>query len=70
MTTNHHDYYNTDHFPTLIAHNGPWDIYRNAEGKCAAIPVTPQSGHAASHFGDVSHVLRVGLQLLTPAHTA
>lgn len=29
---NAHDYYNTKNFPVLIAHNGPWDIYRNHKG--------------------------------------
>jgi len=56
-TTATHDYYNTKNFPTLVAHNGPWDIYRNNNGYCAAIPVDPNSGHRASHFGELRNVM-------------
>jgi len=51
-----HDYYNTENFPTLVAHHGPWDIYRNANNECAAIPTNPNSGYAASHFGTLNYV--------------
>jgi len=56
-TTATHDYYNTKNFPTLVAHNGPWDIYRNNNGYCAAIPVDANSGHRASHFGELRNVM-------------
>ena len=52
-----HDFYNTDTFPVLLAHHGPWDIYRDDKGYCAAIPSDPYSGHKASHFGDMRHVM-------------
>jgi hypothetical protein len=71
MNTRTHDYYNTDNFPILLAHNGPWDIYRNLSGDCAAIPVDCASGHQASHFGDMSHVMAMVrnkyLALIQPA---
>jgi hypothetical protein len=57
MNTRTHDYYNVENFPTLVAHHGPWDIYRNQNNYCAAIPVDISSGHQASHFGDMSHVM-------------
>lgn len=57
METRIHDYYNTQNFPILLAHNGPWDIYRNHKGYCAAIPVDPHSGHQASHFGELRNVM-------------
>jgi len=52
---NSHDLYNTANFPEPIAISGPWTIYRNADGKAAAIPAA-NSGHSASHFGDMHHV--------------
>ena len=55
-TTARHDYYNTDNFPILVAHHGPWDIYRKEDGYCAAIPADPESGHSASHFGTMAYV--------------
>jgi hypothetical protein len=51
-----HGFYNTENFPFLVAHNGPWDIYRNARDECAAIPVNPAAGYAASHFGNMDYV--------------
>ena len=62
------DYYNTDNFPVLIAANGPWNIYANAAGKCAAIPTEQGSanGHLASHYGDLRHVKKT-LGVDTPA---
>lgn len=52
-----HDFYNTQNFPVILAHSGPWDIYRNNEGYCAAIPSDPNSGHKASHFGELRDVM-------------
>lgn len=54
-----HDLYNTTNFPHPIAISGPWTIYRNAEGWCAAIPTDPNSGHLASSYGDLHHVERM-----------
>jgi len=51
-----HEYYNTENFPILVAHHGPWDIYRNENDECAAIPLNPNSGYAASHFGTMNYV--------------
>ena len=42
-----------------MAHNGPWDIYRNHNGYCAAIPVDCTSGHQASHFGELRNVMHL-----------
>lgn len=55
-------YYNTDNFPILVAHHGNWDIYRNAKGYCAAIPIPSKDhpgGCRASHFGDMAYLKRV-----------
>lgn len=53
-------YYNTERFPILVAHHGNWDIYRNAAGYCAAIPVENKVGGCrASHFGDLAHLRSV-----------
>lgn len=49
--------YNTTNFPILVAHHGNWDIYRNAAGHCAAIPVV--EGCRASHFGDMNYLKHV-----------
>ncbi len=54
-------FYNTDLFPVLVAHHGNWDIYRNANGYCAAIPTEHGAaiGCRASHFGDMAHLRTV-----------
>ena len=56
-----HDYYNTDNFPTLVAHHGNWSIYRNDKGDCAAIPTEESAGGGckASHFGDMAYLKHV-----------
>lgn len=70
-----HNYYNTDNFPVFVAANGPWNIYANATGKCAAIPTEQgnANGHLASHFGDLRHVkktLGIDWAALQPPHHA
>ena len=56
-----HYYYNTDNFPTLVAHHGNWEIYRNEKGYCAAIPTKEMEarGCLASHFGDLLYLKHV-----------
>jgi hypothetical protein len=52
------EYYNVDNFPVFVCHHGNWDIYKNANGYCAAIP-TPEAlanGCHATHFGDMAYV--------------
>lgn len=49
--------YNTLNFPILVAHHGNWDIYRDANGRCAAIPVV--QGCRASHFGTMDYLKHV-----------
>lgn len=49
-----HHTYNTHNFPTFVCHHGNWDIYRDAKGYCAAIPV--KQGCNATHFGDAAYV--------------
>lgn len=51
--------YTVENFPVPVAVSGPWTIYRNAEGKTAAIPNDPNSGHSASGYGDMHHVERM-----------
>lgn len=49
--------YNTTNFPNLVAHHGNWDIYSDAQGRCAAIPVVQSC--RASHFGDRNYLTHV-----------
>ncbi len=52
--------YNIANYPIFVAHHGTHDIYRNASGYCAALPV--EEGCKASHFGDYEytrHTLRL-----------
>lgn len=49
--------YHITNFPILIAHHGNWDIYSDAQGRCAAIPVV--EGCRASHFGDMQYLQHV-----------
>lgn len=53
-----HPHYNRDNFPVFVCRHGNWDIYRNVEGYCAAIPaLLAPRGCNATHFGDALHVL-------------
>ena len=51
-----HSFYNRQNFPLFIMNDGPWDIYANEAGRCAAIPQDDASGHKASDFGNLDHV--------------
>lgn len=55
-------YYNRDQFPIFVAHHGNWDIYRNAKGDCAALPIPSmdrEGGCRASHFGDMNYLKHI-----------
>lgn len=57
-----HPHYNKANFPHFVQDDGPWHIYRNDAGKCAAIAV--KEGHSSSHFGDMAHVEKINRQRL------
>lgn len=53
-----HPDYNKNNFPIFVCNHGNWDIYRNADGYCAAIPTPAKEadGCKATHFGDANYV--------------
>jgi len=53
------EYYNIENFPTKIATDALWDIYKNASGYCAAIPIDKNSGRLPTHYGDLNHVTKM-----------
>lgn len=66
-----HPDYNTTNFPIFICNHGNWDIYRNADGYCAAIPTqkAAANGCRASHFGDANYVrVTLGVNALAVRH--
>jgi len=52
-------HYNRANFPHHVANSGPWGIFRNAEGACAAIPHDKQSGRLPSGYGSIKQVVRM-----------
>ena len=66
--TKHPDY-NTDKFPSFVAHHGNWDLYINDRGYCAAIPTAKgeKIGCIATHFGDFQYT-RMALSKAIETH--
>lgn len=63
MSLQEHPHYNKTNFPFFVVTHGNWDIFRNEQGKCAAIPTAEgiAAGCQASHFGDMRYVEKIGL---------
>lgn len=49
--------YTRENYPIFVAPNGPWNIWRNDVGACAAIPTEKalKEGHLPSHFGPLEY---------------
>lgn len=60
-TVNQRSDYSTENFPVMVCRHGHWNIWRNANGSCAAIPseAGERAGCRASQFGDMTYVRQV-----------
>lgn len=52
------EFYTVQDFPHFVVRSGPWDIMRDDNDNCAAIPNEDgmAGGNRASHYGNMGHV--------------